>query len=54
MAEMAEYTGAGDRVALGKKAKKEESKRRRAGMVEMIDDVCVVRFPTIIHHLSNN
>jgi GC-rich sequence DNA-binding factor len=36
---MAEYTGAQERIALGKKSKKEEEKRRRMGMVEMIEDV---------------
>lgn len=43
LAELAEYTGAKERIALGKKAKKEEAKRRRAGMAEMIEDV-LVRF----------
>ncbi|KAG8976355.1 hypothetical protein FRB90_009219, partial [Tulasnella sp. 427] len=37
--ELAEYTGARERIAIGRKAKKEEAKRRRAGMVEMIEDV---------------
>lgn len=37
--EMAEFTGAQERVALGKKAKKEETKRRKAGISEMIEDV---------------
>ncbi|KAG8885034.1 hypothetical protein FRB98_002034 [Tulasnella sp. 332] len=34
----AEFTGAKERIALGKKAKKVEAGRRRAGMVEMIED----------------
>ncbi|KAG9034492.1 hypothetical protein FRB95_013168 [Tulasnella sp. JGI-2019a] len=34
----AEFTGAKERIALGKKAKKAEAGRRRAGMVEMIED----------------
>lgn len=39
VAELAEFTGAKERVALGKKSKKAEAKRRREGMIEMIDDV---------------
>ncbi|KAG8898670.1 hypothetical protein FRB99_007237 [Tulasnella sp. 403] len=36
--ELANYTGAKERVALGKKSQKAEAKRRRAGMLEMIED----------------
>jgi GC-rich sequence DNA-binding factor len=35
---MAEYTGAADRIALGKKSKKKEAAGKRVGMSEMIDD----------------
>ncbi|KAG8696463.1 hypothetical protein FRC08_007138 [Ceratobasidium sp. 394] len=35
----AEYTGAQERIALGKKGRKEEERRRKAGMIEMIEDV---------------
>ncbi|KAF8510864.1 nineteen complex-related protein 2-domain-containing protein [Gautieria morchelliformis] len=36
--DMAEYTGAQERIALGKKARKDEERKRRMGMVEMIED----------------
>ncbi|KAG8934755.1 hypothetical protein FRC02_009336 [Tulasnella sp. 418] len=36
--DMAEYTGAKERIPLGKKAKKEEARRRREGMIEMIEN----------------
>jgi GC-rich sequence DNA-binding factor len=38
---MAEYTGAQERIALGKKARKDEERKRRMGMVEMIEDAWV-------------
>jgi len=41
LADMAEYTGAQERIALGKKSRKVEERKRRAGMVEMIEDACV-------------
>ncbi|KZV86977.1 hypothetical protein EXIGLDRAFT_621222 [Exidia glandulosa HHB12029] len=36
--ELPEYTGAQERIALGKKARKVEERKRRAGMIEMIED----------------
>ncbi len=36
--EMAEYTGAQERIALSKKGRKEEEKKRKAGIVELIDE----------------
>ena len=36
--EHAEYTGAGERVALGRKAGKAAERKRREGMLELIDD----------------
>ncbi|KAF8575456.1 hypothetical protein K439DRAFT_1649550 [Ramaria rubella] len=36
--DMAEYTGAQERIALGKKARQNEERMRRMGMVELIDD----------------
>ncbi|KZS89449.1 hypothetical protein SISNIDRAFT_416795 [Sistotremastrum niveocremeum HHB9708] len=36
--EMAEYTGASERIALGKKSRKEEAKKKKLEMVELIDD----------------
>ncbi|KIJ54945.1 hypothetical protein M422DRAFT_24809 [Sphaerobolus stellatus SS14] len=36
--ELAEYTGAQERIALGKEARKDEERKRRLGMVEMIED----------------
>lgn len=36
--DMAEFTGAKERIALGKKARKAEERNRRKGMVEMIED----------------
>lgn len=44
--DLAEFTGAKERVALGKKAKKAEAKRRRAGIAEMIEDVSVHLIPS--------
>ena len=38
VAEMAEYTGAQERIALGKKGRKDEERKRRMGMAEMIED----------------
>ncbi|KAG8743383.1 hypothetical protein FRC12_015064 [Ceratobasidium sp. 428] len=35
----AEYTGAQERIALGKKGRKEAERQRKAGMIEMIEDV---------------
>ncbi|CUA73263.1 Pre-B-cell leukemia transcription factor-interacting protein 1 [Rhizoctonia solani] len=35
----AEYTGAQERIALGKKGRKEAERARKAGMLEMIEDV---------------
>jgi GC-rich sequence DNA-binding factor len=35
---MAEYTGATDRIALGRKSRKAEKNRLRMGVVEMIED----------------
>jgi GC-rich sequence DNA-binding factor len=35
----AEYTGAQERIALGKKGRKEAERLRKAGMIEMIEDV---------------
>ncbi|KEP54034.1 putative GC-rich sequence DNA-binding factor [Rhizoctonia solani 123E] len=35
----AEYTGAQERIALGKKSRKEAERARKAGMLEMIEDV---------------
>lgn len=40
--DMAEFTGAKERIALGKKGRKEEEKRRRAGIAEAIEDGLVV------------
>ncbi|KDQ09945.1 hypothetical protein BOTBODRAFT_36752 [Botryobasidium botryosum FD-172 SS1] len=37
--DMAEYTGAKERIALGKKSRKEAERKRRAGIIELIDDV---------------
>ena len=36
--DMAEYTGAQERIALGSKGRKEEERKRRMGMVELIED----------------
>jgi len=36
--EMAEYTGAQERIALSKKGRKEEEKKRKAGIVELLDE----------------
>ncbi|KAF8579828.1 hypothetical protein K439DRAFT_1648379 [Ramaria rubella] len=36
----ATYTGAQERIALGKKARQNEERMRRMGMVELIDDAC--------------
>ncbi|GJJ15762.1 hypothetical protein Clacol_010040 [Clathrus columnatus] len=36
--ELAEFTGAQERIALGKKARKKEDSQRRLGMIEMIED----------------
>ncbi|KAH7098970.1 nineteen complex-related protein 2-domain-containing protein [Auriculariales sp. MPI-PUGE-AT-0066] len=36
--DMAEYTGAQERISLGKKGRKTEERKRRAGMIEMIED----------------
>lgn len=36
--DMAEYTGAQERIALSKKSRKEEEKNRKAGIVELIDE----------------
>ena len=41
-AEFAEYTSAQERIALGKKSKKVEAKKRREAMKELIVDACVV------------
>lgn len=38
---MAEFTGAQDRVALSKKSRKEEERKRAKGIVEMIEDAYV-------------
>ncbi|QRW06588.1 Pre-B-cell leukemia transcription factor-interacting protein 1 [Ceratobasidium sp. AG-Ba] len=39
----AEYTGAQERIALGKKGRKEAERQRKAGMIEMIEDVTMRR-----------
>ena len=36
--DLADYTGARERVALSKKGRKEEEKKRKAGIVELIDE----------------
>ena len=36
--DMAEYTGAQERIALSKKGRKEEEKKRKTGIVELIDE----------------
>lgn len=36
--DMANYTGAQERIALSKKGRKEEEKKRKAGIVELIDE----------------
>ncbi|EJD50811.1 hypothetical protein AURDEDRAFT_143230 [Auricularia subglabra TFB-10046 SS5] len=36
--DMSEYTGAQERIALGKKGRKKAERERRAGMIEMIED----------------
>lgn len=37
--DMADFTGAQEKVPLGKKANKEAAQRLKAGMIDMIDDV---------------
>lgn len=41
---MAEYTGASERIALGKKSRKEEAKKKKLEMVELIDDAYVLLY----------
>jgi Nineteen complex-related protein 2 len=41
---MAEYTGAKERIGLGKKSRKEEARKRKATIAEMIEDACVIAF----------
>ena len=36
--DMAEYTGAQERISLSKKGRKEEEKKRKTGIVELIDE----------------
>jgi hypothetical protein len=40
--DMAEYTGAKERIALSKKSQKTEAKNRKATMAEMIEDAYVL------------
>lgn len=41
-ADLAQFTGAKDRIALGKKARKDEAKKRKATIAEMIDEAYVL------------
>lgn len=52
-ADMAEFTGAQERIALGKKARKDEERKRRMGMIEMIEDAWVLFLKPILspYHL---
>lgn len=42
MTEFAEYTSAQERIALGKKSRKVEARKRKEEMNEMIADACVL------------
>lgn len=36
--DMAEYTGAQERIALSKKGRTEEEKKRKAGIIELVEE----------------